>query len=266
MQTHRLRRWGLGGAFVAAVFATWMLLFPSLVAPYFAWPAEPRLGQVFIAAGYIFRTGFFLSVAREPLWYRVRWIFWGNLVFTGTLLLATFLNAAAFNWTFPTAYIWLFLYVAEPIAMIYLAPPKTKISEDPLGKGAPIAAELKLLLIVETAVLGTIGAFLVLNPEFVSGFWPWALKPLGARIIAAWFLGWAMWAGTLAFAHNWDEIRIGVGLNILFGLAIVASILIFFPLFDFSRTSTLVYVGGAMVLTLLLILLYWRNNRRRTNV
>ena len=103
IQTHGLKFWGIGGGLIAAVFAVWMFFFPELAVSHFAWPVEPRLTQIFIGAGYIFRTGFFLSVALERAWHRVRWVFWGNLVFTGMLLFATFWNLDRFSWFFVTA-------------------------------------------------------------------------------------------------------------------------------------------------------------------
>ncbi len=71
--------WGLLGAAAAAWFAVWMLFFPDYIPKYFAWDAEGRYAQAFIGAGYIFRTAFFLNVAREGNWLRLRWIVWGNL-------------------------------------------------------------------------------------------------------------------------------------------------------------------------------------------
>ena len=65
------------------LFAVWMLFFPDLVPTHFAWNVQPRFAQVVIAAGYVFRTAFFLNVAFEKDWLRLRWIVWGNLVFTG---------------------------------------------------------------------------------------------------------------------------------------------------------------------------------------
>lgn len=46
-----LRQWGLGGGIIAAVFAVWLLFFPDAVKPYFAWPIDPRLAQMFMGAG-----------------------------------------------------------------------------------------------------------------------------------------------------------------------------------------------------------------------
>ena len=91
--------WGLLGAAAAAWFAVWFLFFPEYVPPYFAWDIEPRFAQVFIGAGYVFRTFFFLNAAFERSWVRLRWIVWGNLVFTGVLLFATYWHAAEFPGT-----------------------------------------------------------------------------------------------------------------------------------------------------------------------
>ena len=87
---HRLTLWGILGGVVAATFAVWLLFFPDLVPTHFAWDVHPRMSQAFIGAGYVFRTMFFLSVALGRDWTRLRWMFFGNLAFTGTLLLATF--------------------------------------------------------------------------------------------------------------------------------------------------------------------------------
>ena len=67
-------------------------------------PDEVRLGRpsaddpAFIGAGYVFRTAFFLSIAFGRDWTQLRWMFWGNLAFTATLLLASFWHAEEFNW------------------------------------------------------------------------------------------------------------------------------------------------------------------------
>ena len=79
----------------------------------------------------------FLYVAREANWIRLRWIVWGNLAFTGTLLLATFWHIDEFNWsqfTPPTAHIWVILYIFEPVVMIYLIPRGILRAEAPVQR------------------------------------------------------------------------------------------------------------------------------------
>lgn len=261
IQTHDLRRWGFGGGLIAATFAVWMFFFPELAVSHFAWPVEPRLSQIFIGAGYVFRTGFFLYAALEPAWHRVRWIFWGNLVFTGTLLFATFWNLGTFSWFFVTAHLWILLYIVEPVVMIYLVPREREMgSPVPTPRGA-IQSALKWFFVFEAGLLLTFGLLLVLNPKFADMRWPWALNQLDAQIIAAWFLGWAVWSGTMAFARDWDEIRMAAALNVLFGVALLATIIIFWSQFEFSRGTTWGYVGGVPILTAILIFLFWRQER-----
>lgn len=263
---HRFQRWGAVGAFFAAVFAVWMFFFPDQVETHFAWVVEPRLAQAFIGAGYIFRTGFFLSFVLVRDWRRLRWTFWGNLAFTGGLLLATFWHAEEFTWRQLVAHVWIILYVSEPVTMIFMAPRGEADRADPLKTGGPLLLGLKRLLVLEVGILFTLAALLIINPAFTDLRWPWALNPLDARIIAAWFIGWAVWAGTMASAHDWDEIRIGARLNILFGVALLISIVAFQSRFDFSQPTTRSYSVGTLVLTLAMVFFYWRQERARPQV
>ncbi len=93
-----LRLWGVVGALLAAIFAVWMLFFPQLIPTAFAWNAQPRAAQAFIGAGYLFRTYFFLLFVFVADWRLLRWSYYGNLLFTGALLLATLWHAPEMHW------------------------------------------------------------------------------------------------------------------------------------------------------------------------
>src|SRR4029078_6352346 len=82
--------WGLLGAAAAAWFPGWFLFSPQFIPDYCAWDIEPRFAQLFIGAGYVFRTFFFLNAAFERSWLRLRWVVGGNYVFNGVLRLAPF--------------------------------------------------------------------------------------------------------------------------------------------------------------------------------
>jgi hypothetical protein len=244
--------WGLIGAAFAATFAVWMFFFPQAIDTAFAWKVEPRFAQVFIGAGYVFRTVFFLAIASQRDWLRIRWIFWGNLVFTGTLLLATYWHIDQFLWhQAPTAHVWLILYIFEPIAMIYLVPRGT-FSAAPPTTGGLVHPVFKVILVAITGLLLINGLLLVINPEFAATRWPWELNPLDARIVAAWFLGWCVWCGTMAFATDWDEIRLAAGLFILNGIALVAVGILFQGEFLPDNPRSGAFVVGVGVMTLLM--------------
>lgn len=246
--------WGILGATAAGTFAIWMFFFPDSIATYFAWDVHPRMAQAFIGAGYVFRTAFFLSVAFGRDWTRLRWVFWGNLAFTATLLLATFWHADEFNWDpaqTPVAHLWLILYIFEPVTMLYMVP--RNVWQLPAAtSGGPIWKPFRWFLIAATGLLLSDGLLLVINPEFAAQRWPWELNPLDARIIAAWFLGWAVWLATMAFARDWTEIRLPAALFVLNGAALIATILFFRDEFRDIRTVA-PYEWGVVALTALMI-------------
>jgi len=231
MDTARRSRlgWGILGAAAAAWFAIWFLFFPQYIRQYFAWDIEPRFAQVFIGAGYVFRTAFFLNAAFERSWLRLRWIVWGNLAFTGVLLFATYWHAGEFHWNpfeTPLAHIWIVLYIFEPVVMIYLIPPGTLRAASPTS-GGPVSPWFKRFLVLVAGLLLMNGLLILINPEFAATRWAWELNPLDARMVSAWFLGWSAWCGTMAFAQDWDEIRTAARLFILNGVALLTVTVVF---------------------------------------
>jgi hypothetical protein len=257
--------WGLLGAGAAAWFAIWMFFFPQFVPQYFAWDVHPRYAQAFIGAGYIFRTAFFLNAAREPNWLRLRWIVWGNLAFTGTLLFATYWHAAEFNWNplqTPLAHIWIILYIFEPVVMLYLIP-RGVLHAPPPQTGGPLQPIFKWFLVFVAGVLLLNGLLILLNPEFAATRWAWELNPLDARIVAAWFLGWAVWCGTMAFALDWHEIRTAARLFMLNGIALIVTLVVFRDEFLSGRGTPWGYGLGIVVLTAAMAGFYVVQERRR---
>ena len=257
--------WGLLGAAAAAWFAIWMLFFPSYVADYFSWDVQPRYAMAFIGAGYIFRTAFFLNAAFEPNWLRLRWIVWGNLAFTGTLLLATYWHIDEFHWNpfeTPLAHIWIVLYIFEPVTMLYLIPRGIFSVEAP-ATGGPLHPLFKGWLVFLTGLFLMHGLLLVAQPEFAAARWPWELNPLDARMVAAWFLGWSAWCGTMAFARDWDEIRRGIQLLLLNGIALLVTVVVFRDEFIAGRDTIVGYGGALALLTAVVLAFYVVQERRR---
>jgi hypothetical protein len=256
------RIWGIVGAAFAGAFAVWLLFFPDRVGD-FAWVIQPRLAQVFIGAGYIFRTAFFLNVAIWPRWERFRWIFWGNLAFTGTLLLATFWHADRIRWGTVIGHAWLILYVAEPTVMIYLSIGRSFRSA-PSPSAVPMRRGFVRFLMLQAGLLGMFAALLILNPDFAGKRWPWPLNPMDARIVAAWFFGWAVWAGTMAFASDWREVRAAAFLNALNGVALLSASLISIGEFNSPRAQGYLITLGVM--TVAMVWLIWRQENAPTPV
>ena len=258
-----LKIWGAVGALVAAVFAVWLLFFPQLVPVYFAWDVQPRAAQAFIGAGYVFRVYFFLLFVVVSDYRRLRWTYWGNLLFTGALLLATLWHAEQMHWRSVVGHFWIVFYTMEPIIMHFSVPRAAFAAEEPLTTGGPILRWFRRFLILEVAIGMLFGLALIINPGWLNTRWPWELNPFDARIAAAWWIGWAGWAAAILQARDWDEVRLGAFGNLLLAVALTVSAVVFLPSFNHSHPTVRPYVIGMAVLSLGLLFFVWRQERQR---
>jgi len=253
----------VGGLF-AGTFAVLLLLLPASTDQYFAWTVRPPVTAAWIGAAYIFRTYFFWVHWRTAdHWRRIGVFQWGNFLFSAVLILATLIHRDRFNWHLPSAWIWLILYLAEPLWVLYLIRQHSAQAE--AAPATRLAPSLRTILAVEAAIFGVVGTALFLVPERIGAVWPWQpLTPLNARAMAAWALGWAVWAGSMTAARDWFSIRLAMQTQIVFGLALILALILYLRDFDFSRAATWLYVGFIVVLSLLAVYFYWREERAVT--
>jgi hypothetical protein len=132
--------------------------------------------------------------------------------------------------------------------------------------GGPVRPALRRFLIFLTGILLMNGLLIVGNPDFAVKRWPWELNPLDARIVGAWFLGWATWCGTMAFAIDWDEIRRACQLFILNGVVLFVAAVVFRDEFLPGRGTVLGYMGALALMTLVMSGLYLLQERARPAV
>ena len=107
------------------------------------------------------------------------------------------------------------------------------------------------------------GLLLLLNPEFAATRWAWELNPLDARIVAAWFLGWSVWCGTMALAQDWDEIRTAAQLFILNGVALLVVAVLGRDEFLPGRGTPLGFTAALVVGTGIMVAFHVLQDRRR---
>src|SRR6185295_7658126 len=104
---------------------------------------------------------------------------------------------------------------------------------------------------------------LVTNPEFAATRWAWELNPLDARMIAAWFLGWSVWCGTMAFAQDWDEIRTAARLFILNVVALLVVTVVFRDEFLPGRGTAIGFAVALAIGTGVMAAFHVLQDRRR---
>ena len=133
----------------------------------------------------------------------------------------------------------------------------------PPTTGGPIDAWFKRFLILVTGLLLMNGLLLLLAPEFAATRWPWELNPLDAQMVSAWFLGWSVWCGTMAFAQDWDEIRTAARLFILNGVALLVVTVVFRDEFLPGRGTATGFAVALAVLTGVMVAFHVLQDRRR---
>jgi hypothetical protein len=74
-----------------------------------------------------------------------------------------------------------------------------------------------------------------------------------------------VWAGTIGFARDWDEVRLAGGLAVLWGVSVCLTLLFFRSEFDFGRAPTMGYAGIAVLFTLGFAFFFWRQETKRPN-
>src|SRR6185295_597829 len=104
---------------------------------------------------------------------------------------------------------------------------------------------------------------LVTNPEFAATRWAWELNPLDARMVSAWFLGWSVWCGTMAFAQDWHEIRTAARLFILNGVALLVVSVLGRDEFLPGRGTPIGFIGALVLGTGVMAAFHALQERRR---
>ena len=245
------------------VFAVIMLyLVPSFAVNTFAWPVPVRASAVFLAASFLFRGAFFFLIFRGVTWNRLRYFTWGNAAFALVLLISTFVHADKFRFDLFTGWLWLFLYLEEPIWMVFLI---SRASRQPTAaRVQPVALlpAFKLFLFTQALILIGVSGFLLFAPDVFDPQWPWKLTPLTGRVIAGWPLSFGIWSIVLATTDNWDDMKMGIGLHLFWLAAVLATTLVFIAEFDLNRPATWLYIAFFAVSLTGLALFSWLQGRR----
>jgi hypothetical protein len=146
--------------------------------------------------------------------------------------------------------------------MLYLIP-RGILRAEVHRSGGPLHPLFRKFLILVAGLLLMHSLLLIINPEFAALRWPWELNPLDARIVAAWFIGWSVWAGTMAFARDWDEIRPAAAMFVLNGVALAVTFVVFGGALRDDTTTVRSYVGGVLAMTAAMAGFYFIQERGR---
>jgi hypothetical protein len=243
----------------ALIAALGLLLSPTF-ARSFGWDIKPRSATIGLGIGFLMRTVMYVQLGLA-VWFgnylAMRWLHWGNIVFAGVLLLTTLVWGELFRWKRWLAWIWLFLYLEEPVWMLTLLPQSEALiatqTWDPLSVANPINPTLQAVLFAEAALMLIVGLALLFNraPIFSN-----TVDAVSLRVLAGWPLAYAVWAPTLALSHSFAHARGGIVVNMVWLAAWVIGMWVWRKHFNLKSHSTAVWFATCLVLLLLLLIGY----------
>jgi hypothetical protein len=244
-----------------------LYLLPDRTDTWFAWTIHPPLTAAVLGAGYWASLVLELLSARERLWARARVAVPAVLLFSTLTLVITLVHADRFHFHSPRlitragTWGWLIVYVSVPVAMSWLLVAQHRRARPDPPRVAPLAAWVRIVLVVQAAVMLLVGVVMLLAPRAVLGGWPWELTPLTCQAIGAWAVGIGTIAAHAAGENDWWRLRpMMLGYTML-GLLQLTAVLRFPADLDRSRAAAVVYV--CFLATILLLGGYgcWRTQR-----
>jgi hypothetical protein len=174
-------------AILAALNGVFLYFLPGRADTDYAWSIKPPVNAAFIGAGFLagtLATGLVLAFA-------TRWRSFSTLpialwVLASSLFAATIIHEDRFKFDYAPTWVWTFVYAGVPLAVPYLVMRQRRAGDDEPAADPRLRALRVVSAIVGAAVLaGAIALFAA--PVELGQHWLWALTPLLARAVAAWY-------------------------------------------------------------------------------
>lgn len=234
----------VAGLIIPFLVAAFIILFlrPHETGRLFAWPMGPRMTAMMLGATYLTGVFYFSTVLFARTWQQVKFGLIPVASFAALMGVATLLHWDAFNHGHPTTWLWIGLYATTPFLVFGLWVRNTRVA----GAAPPQSGELALPPLVRAAV-GIVGLsgllislLLFVMPGPMIDLWPWTLSPLTARVVAAQFVVFSLFALAAFLDPRWESLRLVIRSELVapafFLVAMVAS------WSDFDPTNPLAWV------------------------
>ena len=241
-----------------------MLVLPGGTEQHFAWTIDPPITAMLLGSAYAGGIWFFVQVAVQRRWHRVRHGFPAVLVFASLASAATFLYWDRFHFGHPSFIAWVLLHVTTPL--LVLAVIIVNLRED---DGAPeqhdvvIPAAWRYVLALVGAAASVTGLVLFAAPSLLIGVWAWDVTPLTARIVGAVLTlpglvnVWMLWDA------RWSAFRWVFQAQLVSLACIVLALLVRFGDLAWERPAAWLFAIGIAASAAVYITFYVSLERRR---
>jgi len=248
---------------VAASFL--LIVLPGGTEQHFAWTIQPPLTAMLLGSAYAGGIWFFIQVAVQRRWHRVRHGFPAVLLFATLLAIATFVHWDRFHFGHISFITWVVLYVTTPVLVLVAL--ILNLREDdrmPEGDDVEIPAPWRWVLALVGAAATVTGLVLFAVPSLLIDAWAWDVTPLTARIVGAVLTLPGMVNVWMLWDDRWSAFRRVFQAQLVSLAFILIAIAVRFGDFAWERPAAWLFATGIVVSAAVYTLFYVSLERRAT--
>jgi len=248
---------------VAASFL--LIVLPGGTEQHFAWTIQPPLTAMLLGSAYAGGIWFFIQVAVQRRWHRVRHGFPAVLLFATLLAIATFVHWDRFHFGHVSFITWVVLYVTTPVLVLVAL--ILNLREDdrmPEGDDVEIPAPWRWVLALVGAAATVTGLVLFALPSLLIDAWAWDVTPLTARIVGAVLTLPGMVNVWMLWDDRWSAFRRVFQAQLVSLAFILIAIAVRFGDFAWERPAAWMFATGIVVSAAVYTLFYVSLERRAT--
>jgi len=248
---------------VAASFL--LIVLPGGTEQHFAWTIQPPLTAMLLGSAYAGGIWFFIQVAVQRRWHRVRHGFPAVLLFATLLAIATFVHWDRFHFGHISFITWVVLYVTTPVLVLVAL--ILNLREDdrmPEGDDVEIPAPWRWVLALVGAAATVTGLVLFAVPSLLIDAWAWDVTPLTARIVGAVLTLPGMVNVWMLWDDRWSAFRRVFQAQLVSLAFILIAIAVRFGDFAWERPAAWMFATGIVVSAAVYTLFYVSLERRAT--
>jgi hypothetical protein len=247
---------------VAAAFL--LLVLPGGTEQHFSWTIAPPITAMLLGSAYAGGIWFFVQVAVQRRWHRVRHGFPAVLVFASLAAAATFLHWDRFHFGHVSFMTWVVLYVTTPVLVLLVILLNGRADDGvPEGGDVTIPPPWRYALALVGAAASVTGFVLFAVPSLLIGVWAWEVTPLTARIVGVVLTLPGMVNIWMLWDSRWSAFRRVFQAQLVSLACIVLAIVVRFDDLEWERPSAWLFSVGIAVSAAVYVVFYVTLERRQ---
>lgn len=235
-----------------------LYLFPGRTDEWFAWTIDAPMTAVFLGGSYWAAAVFEWSAARSRTWAGARVSVPAVFLFTSLTLVVTVVHIDRFHLdvslaapTRAVTWAWIAVYAVVPVLMAVVWLRQVRVPGDDPRRTQRLPGWLRGVVVAQAVLFVVVGAMLLVDPEWVAGWWPWSLTALTGRAVGAWVLSLGVAAAHAAWEDDAVRVRPAASADVAFAALQALALARHGDQMSWRSVASWVYVGVLGVMGLI---------------